>query len=178
MLFGKKMFWLLGFIILGALFGLFNNKKTEAKNEKRTPCVLLSVYDGDTFGCDLNNDQKITNPQEHVRLLGIDATEMRWSRKNKTGKDQPFAREAMAVLEAKKGKTLWLEKDVVWTDKYNRRLAYVYTQPSGGKSLNQSLLEQGLAYPLFIGQNRKYEGAFLKAVLHAKLEKKALYNKP
>jgi endonuclease YncB( thermonuclease family) len=66
---------------------------------RRMACHVLTVYDGDTLGCDLNGNGRIERPQEEVRLLGIDTPEMHYSRKNPTygsanPTDEPYAKEA------------------------------------------------------------------------------------
>ena len=123
----------------------------------RTPCVLLKVYDGDTVGCDLNGDHWIDNPGEHIRLLGIDAPEMHYSKKNKTGVDQPFALEATNWISRYLRQTLYLEFDTRRIDRYGRLLAFIYTTPKAEVSLNEMLVSDGLAVTMFIPPNHKYD---------------------
>jgi micrococcal nuclease len=124
-------------------------------------CIVLKVYDGDTLACDINNNGHIDDSTEHIRLLGIDATEMHWSPKNHTGKDEPYAKEAMDyVVENTMYKPIYLEYDNQIYDKYNRRLAYIYLDPDGNTMLNKQLLEKGLARVLIIGVNRRYSQEF------------------
>lgn len=136
-------------------------------------CQVMIVFDGDTFGCDLDGDKKITNPYEHVRMLGIDTAEMHYSAKNRQGKDEPFAVEAKRFVEKIiLNRQVILEFDTERYDKHNRLLAYVY-QSSRHKEknvmLNRILLKEGLAKTLFIGSNRRYEKDFKLVEKHAGL---------
>jgi micrococcal nuclease len=125
-----------------------------------TQCTVIKLYDGDTIGCDFNANGRIDDQSEHVRLLGIDTPEMHYSRKNHTGKDQPFAKEAMAFLDQQAmDKPVTLVYDERPFDKYDRRLAYVYVGQNvpavtTQHSLNQQLVEQGFAKLMFIPPNQ------------------------
>jgi micrococcal nuclease len=98
----------------------------------RSQSVLVRyVFDGDTIDV-------VTIGR--VRLLGIDAPE--------TGRGfdtpAPFAAEARARLEALVlRRWVRLEYDGARTDKYNRRLAYVFTED--GQFVNEVLAREGLA---------------------------------
>src|SRR5690349_9841548 len=99
---------LIGAFLLGAgvasVFHMELPKKPVSKSPFEQPlmeCTMLKAYDGDTVGCDVNHNGRIDNREEHIRLLGIDATEMHWSPKNHTGKDEPYAKEAMDFVEEK-----------------------------------------------------------------------------
>lgn len=148
---------------------------------ERVACKVLTVYDGDTLGCDLDHDGKIQKPREQVRLLGIDSPEMRYSRKNPTygsqhPKDEPFAKEASQWLtQQAEGKTVYLEFDRRQHDKYRRTLAYVFADRQAGQSLNARLLAQGYATLLFFGKNRRYESEFYGVESQARTAKKGLW---
>jgi micrococcal nuclease len=148
---------------------------------ERMICNVLTVYDGDTLGCDLNRDGRIQKPQEQVRLLGVDSPEMHYSRKNPTygstqPQDEPFAKEASKWLtQAVQGKTVYLEFDERRSDKYERTLAYVFADAKSQQSLNAQLLTQGYATVLFLGKNRRYEPQFQAAERQAQLEKQGLW---
>lgn len=148
---------------------------------ERVACKVLTVYDGDTLGCDLNHDGKIQKPKEQVRLLGIDSPEMHYSRKNPTygsqhPKDEPFAKEASRWLTRQaEGKTVYLEFDRRQYDKYERTLAYVFSDRRAGQSFNARLLAQGYATLLFFGKNRRYESEFHTVELQARTAKKGLW---
>ncbi len=137
------------------------NAMPEPAQPKLTACRVLTIYDGDTLGCDLNGDGKIKGQREHVRMLGIDAPEMHYSRKNTTGRDMPYAAEATRLLkQTTQGKLVYMEYDRQRLDKYNRTLAYVYQDKARQRMLNRELVEKGYAKVLFLGKNRRYETDF------------------
>ena len=124
--------------------------------------------DGDTISCDLNHNGRTDKPTEHIRLLGVDAPETHNSAKMRDkarhrqhadqAVDEPYAQEAKAWLTQRTlGKTVWLSWDVKPQDRYGRSLAWVYTSPTSLVSLNQQLVEAGLAAALFLGPNRQFE---------------------
>lgn len=130
----------------------------------RTPCTVIFVMDGDTLSCDLNHNRRSDKPTEHIRLLGVDAPETHNSAKARHRQhaeqavDEPHAQEAKAWLTHRTlSKTVWLGWDVKPTDRYGRSLAWVYTSPTAAVSLNQQLVEAGLAAALFLGPNRQFE---------------------
>ncbi|WP_373532330.1 thermonuclease family protein [Vampirovibrio sp.] len=157
------------------------SQKTILMETGRTSCKVLTVFDGDTLGCDLNQDGRIQKPQEQVRLLGIDSPEMRYSRKNPTygsqhPTDEPFAKEASQWLtEAAQGKTVYLEWDQRRLDKYQRTLAYVFAESTAPQSLNAQLLAKGYATVLFLGKNRRYEPEFKAAEQQARSKQQGLW---
>lgn len=138
---------------------------------QRAQCRVLKVFDGDTFSCDLNGNGRMDSPQEKIRLLGIDAPETHFSAKlkRKTGeknpKDEPYAMEARDfVAQRLAKKQVILVMDETPTDKYGRTLAFVLLNPKADvtaeNTLNGQLLKAGLVKPLFIGNNRRFEGEF------------------
>jgi micrococcal nuclease len=151
--------------------------------EGRLPCRVLVVFDGDTLGCDLNQDGELQKPQEQVRLLGIDSPEMHYSRKNATygsnrPQDEPFAQEASRWLTRQaSGKTVYLEFDARRHDKYQRTLAYVFLGTQAGVSLNEQLLSLGYATTLFLGMNRRYEAVFLTTEAQARQQQRGLWGR-
>ncbi len=154
-----------------------------ADKQKREACKVLTVYDGDTLGCDRNGNGKMDRPRETVRLLGIDTPEMRYSRKNKTHndakpQDEPFAKEGSRWLEEHAlRKTVYLEFDQKRRDRFERTLAYVYAGENDTESLNAQLLSTGYAKVLFIGKNRRHEKEFLKIEDEARAQKRGLWGK-
>ncbi|MBY0450908.1 MAG: thermonuclease family protein [Cyanobacteria bacterium] len=144
-------------------------------------CLAFQVFDGDTFECDLNHDGKIQSPEEHIRLLGLNAPEMHFSAKLKraAGKEVPDwaftedesgAKDALDFLKSQVlHKTVYLQWDKQRLDRYGRSLAFVYLTPSGeAPSLNLQLVQAGLARPLFFPPNFLFqddiESAYLKAL--------------
>lgn len=101
---------------------------------------LVKVIDGDTIKINYNGSN------ESVRLLLVDTPETN----HETLGEQPFGQEAKAFTEEmlKGQESVYLEFDVTYRDKYKRLLAYVYT--ADGKSVQEELLENGLARVAYI----------------------------
>ncbi len=92
---------------------------------------IKKVFDGDTVL--LDDDTK-------VRLLGINTPEV----ENSKNEEEPIAEEAKKYLQSLiAGKKVRLETDAVKYDKYQRKLAHLFTED--GVHLNLKLVEQGLA---------------------------------
>lgn len=148
----------------------------------RDTCRVLTVYDGDTIGCDLNQNGRIEKPQEQIRMLGIDTPEMHYSRKNKTHDsahptDEPYAKAASVWTEhALFHQTAYLDYDHDRHDRYSRTLAYVYTQPKNGVNVGETLLQQGYARVLFIGANRKMAARYYPIEEQARRSRVGLWN--
>ncbi len=148
----------------------------------RQSCWVKTVYDGDTFACDLNGNGKLDKPQEQVRLLGIDTPEMHYSRKNKTHgtkdeQDEPYAKEASKALnDLVKGKMVHLEFDVKEHDRHGRTLAYVFLGPRISTSVNEALLEKGVAEVLVIKPNQKYAEHYREIESQARRDGKGLWS--
>jgi len=151
-----------GFLSRTSLFSDYPPTVSPRTAGQLVVCVPKIIYDGDTLGCDFNGDGKVTRQQEHVRFIGIDATEMHYSPKNHTGKDEPYALPAKQLVERLTlNRPIYLEYDQTQFDKYDRTLAYVYLDPQRKTMLNRLLLEQGLARIMFIGRNRRHEADFI-----------------
>ncbi len=92
------------------------------------------VIDGDTF---------ILSNNEHIRLIGINAPEIKSKYHSKT---EFFAKEAKYYLKSKiEHKRVWLKgyDNQKEFDKYGRRLAYVYLKD--GTFINEELIRLGYA---------------------------------
>lgn len=140
------------------------SQPTSDSRTERKSCYVLTVYDGDTLGCDLNNNHRVDPPEEQIRLLGIDTPERHYSKKNKTGVDAPMSVEASQFTEAQAlHRTIYLESDLKTHDRYGRSLAYVYLSADAEDTLNEALLKNGLAKMLFIPPNEMHIQAFYKA---------------
>jgi micrococcal nuclease len=155
--------------------------ETSRKTSGRTACRVLSVYDGDTFACDLNGNHKIDKPREMIRLLGIDTPEMHYSRKNQSHDtehetDEPGAKMASQWLDKTLfRKTVYLEFDQRKRDRYDRTLAYAYLSAKDGVSINEQMLAQGYAKILFLGKNRRYEERFTDVEAQAREKKLGMW---
>ncbi|MEK5184169.1 thermonuclease family protein [Solibacillus sp. FSL W7-1324] len=112
---------------------------------------LDSVIDGDTIRIIYNGNS------EKVRFLLIDTPETN----HETLGEQPYgpeAKEFTKQLLAGQDK-VYLEFDVSYRDKYQRLLAYIYTQD--GISVQEQLLKNGLARVAYIyDPNTKYVDRF------------------
>jgi micrococcal nuclease len=115
---------------------------------------VKKTIDGDTI--ELSTGQQ-------VRFIGIDTPEI----------GQPWADEATKrTEELLKGHKIRLEYDVLKTDRYDRILAYVWV---GDVLINEVLLKEGLARPLFIPPDRKYQSRFSRAVKIAQKNQEPLW---
>jgi endonuclease YncB( thermonuclease family) len=124
--------------------------------------AVSEVIDGDTIIVD---DGK----SSHVRYIGIDAPEV--ARQDSPG--DPLGDEATEFnRKLVSGKRVRLEFDNERYDVYGRTLAYVYAE---GVSVNEELLRNGLALPLFIEPNGKYKSPYYEAAEEAKREKRGIW---
>lgn len=150
------------------------------KPNSRYSCIVLRVYDGDTFKCRLDGGKEIK-----VRLIGVDTPESsknikayRDAERSKTDIEK-IVQMGQAAKEfvkgiLKKGTQVVLETDVQPTDKYGRILAYVYLPD--GKMLNMLLIEEGFATVYTIPPNVKYAKELEKAQRIAVKEGKGLWS--
>ncbi|MEK8196655.1 MULTISPECIES: thermonuclease family protein [unclassified Lysinibacillus] len=101
---------------------------------------LEGVIDGDTLKIQYNGST------EKVRLLLVDTPETN----HPSLGEQPFGQEAKEFTKQllKDKKTVYLEFDVSYRDKYKRLLAYVYTDE--GINIQEELLKNGLARVAYI----------------------------
>lgn len=101
---------------------------------------LVSVVDGDTIKILYNGSTEL------VRFLLVDTPETN----HPTIGQQPYGEEAKAFTKKllEDQKNVYLEFDVSYRDKYNRLLAYIYTED--GKSVQEELLKNGLARVAYI----------------------------
>lgn len=123
------------------------------------------MIDGDTFVCQFSDVK-----EEHIRLIGVDAPEVRSNPKAKrdserTGEDlntmitQGKEATSFAKKYLKDGTRVSLEMDVQLRDRYGRLLAYVYLP--NGEMFNALLVKEGYAQIFTIPPNVKYEDLFL-----------------
>lgn len=110
---------------------------------------ILSIYDGDTFRCNIKNYPKIIGDNISVRIAGIDCPEMTDKRPN----IKALARQAKqyTVARLREGKNIQLMN--MRRDKYFRILADINID---GKDLAQELIKKGLAKPYDGGTKEKW----------------------
>lgn len=105
-----------------------------------------------------------------VRYIGVNAPEI----DHATQTAQPLGFEARtrnaALVE---GRTVRLEFDIERLDDYSRTLAYVFLPD--GSLVNESLLQSGLAFCLFMLPNAKYELRLLAAQREAMRARRGLW---
>jgi len=124
--------------------------------------IVKRVVDGDTLLLDNNR---------FVRYIGINAPEVRHGKH----KAEPFGIEAKmqhAQLVGE-GDKVYLVYGIEKSDRYGRKLAYVYTREK--KFVNRIMLEQGWAYYLFKEPNLRYHDLFLLAQRLAMQEKQGMW---
>lgn len=137
------------------------------------PWQVRRVVDGDTL--ELERAGKV----EKVRLIGIDTPESYPGRKldrdvARSGKDAATiltlgARAKAHVAGLVEGRTVWLEDDVEPRDRYGRRLAYVWVDRPGGRTLvNHALAAAGFAETLTIAPNVRRADELRAAVAAAR----------
>ncbi len=114
------------------------------------------VIDGDTI---------VLNGR-HTRLIGIDTPEL---------PDECGAQEARAALEqlAPAGTSLHVDVGQQSTDRYNRDLAYLWTDD--GTFINTALVADGRARPLPIAPNTDHADLFDELADQARADNKGLW---
>lgn len=114
---------------------LFAEEKTYGT---ATGITVTSIYDGDTFKCNIKGYPSIVGEQIGIRIIGIDCPEM----KDKRPEIKAKAQEAKqyTVKRLREGKVIELVD--MQRDKYFRILASVRID---GKDLAQELIAKGLA---------------------------------
>lgn len=101
---------------------------------------LVSVYDGDTFTCDLDGLHPLIGERVGIRVRGIDTPEMKDERpdvKRKAIRARDYVRQRLVTAEK-------IELKKVERDKYFRILADVWVDDV---LLSKELLVKGLAKP-------------------------------
>lgn len=132
----------------------------QPEHNGRVSATVERTVDGDTFIAQLADGSR-----ERVRMLLIDTPET----KKEGTPVQPFGPEASEY--SKKlltGREVELEFDEEQRDQYDRMLAYVYLD---GESVNEKLLEQGLARVVVYKPNDKYVKEFRDIQAQAKSKK-------
>jgi micrococcal nuclease len=166
--------------VLLILLSIYLNKSTphsEDTSQNAKTFDLVFVIDGDTLIV------KDGSKRLHVRLIGIDAPEVRENEKafrdsKKTGLDlkamNELGRSSAAHLKmlVAIGSRLKLES-ASKLDRYGRTLAYVYRED--GVFLNKRMLEDGYAYPLSVAPDIKFEKDFREAAINARKKRAGLW---
>lgn len=112
-----------------------------------TEATVVRVVDGDTLVVD------IAGTENRVRLIGIDAPESVHPDESRNTEEGKTASEHLTETLTE-GTTVWLERDVSDTDRYDRLLRYVWLEKptnsnsaseAEAKMLNARLVAEGYA---------------------------------
>jgi micrococcal nuclease len=143
--------------VLGWWFG-------EQRRAADTPYRVVQVLDGDTIVV-----RRAGEPDETIRLLGVDTPETHHPRKPV----QCYGPEAAAHTASRLfGQIVRLEDDVERHDLYGRRLAYVYLD---GHNYERELLREGYARLLVIEPNHAHAREMLDDELDARAHRVGLW---
>ena len=122
---------------------------------------VIDVYDGDTLTVELDG------VRERVRLIGIDAPEIR-------GPAHELALAAGAYLASLvAGETVDLVLGVKGRDRYGRLLAYVYLD---GLFINLEMVRAGCAVTYTVPPDVAHANEFLEAEREARANRQGLWN--
>lgn len=140
-------------IILVLCFVLFSFPCFAKRNTVYNSTVLvsrvISVYDGDTFRCDIDKFPAILGANIGIRVAGIDTPEM----KDKRLEIKSLAVKARDYVRALFARSHSIELRNLRRGKYFRIVADVYVD---GENLAESLLKEGLAQPYDGGRKTEW----------------------
>jgi micrococcal nuclease len=126
---------------------------------------VVRVIDGDTIEVDVAIGGRAT-----LRFIGVDTPET-------VAPGRPvdcFGPEASAnTKQLLEGKTVFLEKDVSQTDRFQRLLRYVYLED--GRMVNELIVRDGFAQVATFPPDVKYQQRFLAAQLDARNANRGLW---
>jgi len=164
-------FFLLLLLVLSAVYANSQELITIPDIENLEKVKVSSILDGDT----INTYQYA----ESIRLIGIDAPEIKAGSKpiSEYGyKSYQFVKDRLINVA---NRNVYLEFDEDKFDNYGRVLAYVYYEDEEGNLilLNEELLKNGLARPLFYEDTSKKQEIFVKAYIQAYEDRKGIFEK-
>ena len=139
----------------------------EEKNGERltlTKTEVVRVKDGDTYVLRINGEDTT------VRLIGVDTPEsVAPSEYSKENTSEGSLISEIVKQKIQPGDTLYVEYDVVKTDKYGRTLAYLYFE--NGLMIQDWLIQNGYAQVMTVQPNSKYAEKFAE-LQHTEAENK------
>jgi micrococcal nuclease len=159
---------------------LSHNKASETVSSHNQPeCNVVRVIDGDTFVCRFSDGK-----EEHIRLIGVDAPELRRNQKGEKDSERRGQDISTILAQGKKasnftksylkpGIPVKLELDVELRDRYQRLLAYVYLPD--GTFFNALLVQEGYAQIMTVPPNVRYQDLFLKLQREARENNRGLW---
>ncbi|BCB97141.1 thermonuclease [Dissulfurispira thermophila] len=130
---------------------------------------VTAVHDGDTISIRTRSFAGIPLKTEQVRLIGIDAPEL---------KQEPWGRMSKRYLKKLISESDWvvnIEFDVEPRDRYNRLLCYIWDKK--GQLINEKMLENGYAVLYTVPPNVKYTNRFIEAQKKAQIRKIGIWRK-
>ncbi len=130
---------------------------------------VTRVHDGDTISIRVSGFAKLPIKTERVRLIGIDAPELR---------QEPWGWLAKKQLKKLISESDWVvnvEFDVEQRDKYGRLLGYLWGKD--GRMINETMLESGYAVLFTLPPNVKYAGRFTAVQKRAKAARAGIWSK-
>jgi len=110
---------------------------------------ITSIYDGDTFRCNIRNFPSIIGQRMGIRIAGIDTPEMR----GKTEREKTLAKEAKQFTVEKLRNAKKIELRNMKRGKYFRIVANVFVD---GRDLGKMLIKAGLAVAYDGGTKKKW----------------------
>jgi endonuclease YncB( thermonuclease family) len=138
-------------ILTGLLILLINGQIIFSASKDNYGCIevqeIISVYDGDTFKCNIAGYPAIIGKNIGVRIAGVDTPEMNDKRQEIKAK----AIKARAFVVDRLNNAKKIELRNMRRDKYFRILAEVYVD---GENLSDSLIKNGLAKAYFGGRKK------------------------
>src|SRR5690606_17976948 len=153
-------FLLLVFWLVGASLAFGDCAATRIDQSARA----VQVLDGDTLR--LVSGRKL-------RLIGVNSPEL-----NTSQGAEPLAAEARRFVQqfVENAGVLQLRYGAEKEDRYGRLLVHVFD--STGKSLEQALLEQGLAFHITVGRNDALQDCLRRAEESARQKRLGIWDKP
>ena len=161
-----KRFYYTGFPVICILLVLLFSSALAAPG---TRYRITQVHDGDTVSIRVSSFARIPIKTERVRLIGVDAPELR---------QEPWGRLSKRYLKKLLSEYNWVanvEFDIEQRDKYGRLLAYLWG--SDGRMINEQMLETGHALLFTLPPNVKYSGKLAAAQERARSKKAGLWSR-
>ena len=129
-----------------------------------TPAQVTNVVDGDTI------DVRIDGREYRVRYIGVDTPET----VHPTRGVEPYGLEASRRnRELVEGRTVYLEKDVSESDRFDRLLRYVWLED--GRMVNAVLVAEGYAHVATFPPDVRHAEEFLELERAARAEGRGLW---